>query len=301
MKRCKKYREYISARADGELSAAELAELEEHLGSCAVCAAFAARLESTETLLGSLSAKAPAGFAARVSAAAQKREEIRPKSIPLWQSLALKGLGTAAVLCLVLAAALFSGKFDGSEKTGKAPPEGLSSMPTLAPGGNYESSDSDGASVTTDMPDAPDRGTLAEISAVVRGIVLSKSEERKDGAAYSAVKIEVLKSFFSREGMSGDETVVYHCPASEDSSAVGDEIIVFLSDLPDREGEIYTPTDPVFLYIRVNGETCFAGNFMRLADNIGSGTPLETDEETARYPLAAVEQKIGEFIEQYVK
>ena len=196
-----KYREYISARADGELSAAELAELEEHLGSCAVCAAFAARLESTETLLGSLSAKAPAGFAARVSAAAQKREEIRPKSIPLWQSLALKGLGTAAVLCLVLAAALFSGKFDGSEKTGKAPPEGLSSMPTLAPGGNYESSDRQRRSPPTCR--CSRQGTLAEIH--VCGIVSSETKRRR------RILCGKDRGFFPRKAFSeGGDVVIEH-------------------------------------------------------------------------------------------
>lgn len=48
---CKRFRELLSARRDGELAPGELAELEEHLRSCRECRSFAGDLERLGTEL----------------------------------------------------------------------------------------------------------------------------------------------------------------------------------------------------------------------------------------------------------
>ena len=67
---CHDARELFSARADDALSAAEQAELQAHLATCAECQREWARFEQTVTLLrGIAPAHAPAGFVDRVVAA----------------------------------------------------------------------------------------------------------------------------------------------------------------------------------------------------------------------------------------
>jgi anti-sigma factor RsiW len=86
--RCDRARQWSSLRADGELSELEEALLEKHLGACAECAEFDARLRSTAELLR----------AAPAETAALRFESPAPRTLrfPLSRRLAVAAIAAAA-------------------------------------------------------------------------------------------------------------------------------------------------------------------------------------------------------------
>ena len=108
---CEQYRERISALLDGELSPTEQAELEQHLRSCADCAAvYQGFMALSGALAGDL-AEPPESLRANVMAEL-RREQIYQANR---RARPLRGmLATAACVALLLGAALFSGVLNRS-------------------------------------------------------------------------------------------------------------------------------------------------------------------------------------------
>lgn len=99
---CDEARELFSAKADGLLPSHERAALDGHLQGCADCASEWERFSRTVTLLHSVAeARAPAGFAARVIAAAAREPWYRRLGRGLFLPLHVKLPLEAAALILV--------------------------------------------------------------------------------------------------------------------------------------------------------------------------------------------------------
>jgi negative regulator of sigma E activity len=101
-------RERLSAYLDGELPAAERAEVAAHLAACPECAELLAAFAAVDEEAGSLPAEAPDGyfdgFAARVTArlAAERPAAARARRLPAWTWAAAAALLLAVVTPLTL-------------------------------------------------------------------------------------------------------------------------------------------------------------------------------------------------------
>ena len=101
-------RERLSAYLDGELPAAERAEVAAHLAVCPECAELLAAFAAVDEEAGSLPAEAPdgyfEGFAARVTArlAAERPLATRSRRLPAWTWAAAAALLLAVVTPLTL-------------------------------------------------------------------------------------------------------------------------------------------------------------------------------------------------------
>lgn len=138
---CDDIRALLTARADGELGAADSRRMETHLATCAACTDAAARQEAVVQTLRqglrapALYAKAPAGLAARVQAAVQAQAGMpsaapapaqRPAEAP-WQRLAgwlttparglRLGLGAGALAAVALGVGVLVGRPDTATLT----------------------------------------------------------------------------------------------------------------------------------------------------------------------------------------
>ena len=103
---CEQYRELISALLDGELEASEQAALEQHLRSCADCAAVYQGFMALSGALADDLAEPPESLRANVMAELRREQIYRANR----RSRPLRGmLATAACVALLLGAALFSG------------------------------------------------------------------------------------------------------------------------------------------------------------------------------------------------
>lgn len=106
--RCEEALELLSARLDGELTAQEEQELEDHLSACPACRGLAEELSALHLSFEDLEdTPAPEDFAGRVMERVRELER-KKKVLPLFrrpQVRALAGLAACAVVCAGLYAA----------------------------------------------------------------------------------------------------------------------------------------------------------------------------------------------------
>ncbi|MFO8008409.1 MAG: zf-HC2 domain-containing protein [Candidatus Brocadiia bacterium] len=110
---CEKTTKLLGAYLDGELGEGEAAQVREHLQACPRCAAELEELRRLDRSLGALTGmEAPAGFARRVRAAAERaREPVRLFGLPVAR---LRPVLARAAAVLVLAAGLSLGYIAGN-------------------------------------------------------------------------------------------------------------------------------------------------------------------------------------------
>lgn len=170
----------------------------------------------------------------------------------------------------------------------------------------------------------PSVSQIESCAAVVSGIVTAKREvavsyvvydcERVD--YYTLITFEVSKQYFSADGELTGKTIEFLSP--EDSREdceykldppVGTEMIVFLTHPSGNAVTVcgldeiadYHTTMAVTLCMPLEDGLCRAGMFMAIADYIGLGDGGAEYDKDAKYPVAAVEVKIAELIEKYMK
>jgi ferric-dicitrate binding protein FerR (iron transport regulator) len=112
--RCERARQWVSLRADGELTELEDALLENHLEACGPCRSFAARLTATTELVRETPLERP-----EIEYAPRAR---RPAGFPVGRRVAIVAVAAAAAL----------GSFVGSslQKPGEKP--GPASVPQVS-------------------------------------------------------------------------------------------------------------------------------------------------------------------------
>lgn len=119
--KCERVAELLSARLDGELTAQETEELEDHLARCPACRALEAQLAALHDSLQDMDElQAPEGFAQGVMEQVRAGGGERAKVVPLLRRprfKALAGLAACAVLCVGL---YRTGWLDGSAEQGAA-------------------------------------------------------------------------------------------------------------------------------------------------------------------------------------
>lgn len=162
MKNCETYIELMSAVLDGECTAGERRELEEHLASCPECAALYEQLRRSTRAARELDCEVPADLKARIMNNLPAQESAKQGRVIRWK----RWVPVAAAACLALVIALvpaanhndnvMSLRSDSAE-----PSPAASSAPQDKPMGGYEvSASSDGAPAAGD--DASDPGSAGQ-------------------------------------------------------------------------------------------------------------------------------------------
>lgn len=105
---CEAYEPLIALHVEGDLTAAEVAEVERHLDGCAACRAFAAEMEASQRALrehGPVTADPGVLAAVRASVLAEIEHDRAAPARPWWE-VSTRQLALAASLVLVVGAAL---------------------------------------------------------------------------------------------------------------------------------------------------------------------------------------------------
>ena len=130
MPECEKYLDWISAELDGELSAAETAELCAHLEDCESCRAYRETLRSITRLLAEELPEPPAALAENVMAHVRGvTAPVKPAKKPalrLVRSVKSLSLAAVAVLAIWTGSRFLTPK--GADKTAAAPAEAPAAM-----------------------------------------------------------------------------------------------------------------------------------------------------------------------------
>lgn len=107
MDNCEKIREMLEAYADGELTDAQKALVEQHVAHCPHCAALLDEYLALNATIADCAVQAPEGFAERVSQAIRNEPQapVRPEKtgVRLGKIAPWIGIGAAALLCVSIA------------------------------------------------------------------------------------------------------------------------------------------------------------------------------------------------------